>query len=263
MAKLFRLYIDESGDHTYKNLEDPAKRYLGLTGLIIESESYRSSFQPLLEQLKQRHFPHDPDNPLILHRKDIINKHGLFCSLLNAQKETDFNQDLLEFLTRQDYRLVEVVIDKKAHEERYGSTALHPYHYCLAAMLERYCGYMHFIGAKGDVMAESRGANEDRQLKMAYKKLFFEGTLHRTKGFFQQVLTSKEIKLKSKKENIAGLQIADLLAHPLKQEMLFDEGRIKSWEDTFGKEICRAVLIKYNVQEYTGASQGYGKIFLK
>lgn len=263
MSKLYRLYIDESGDHTYKNLKDPAKRYLSLTGLMIESQEYRTNFQPSLERLKQKHFPHDPDNPLILHRNDIINKRSLFRSLLDHQREKDFNQALLDFLSSENYKLITVVIDKKTHEDRYGSAAFHPYHYCLAAMLERYCGYMHLIGAKGDVMAESRGGSEDRQLKAAYQELYNQGTLHRASSFFQQVLTTKEIKLKPKQANIAGLQIADLLAHPLKQDILVEERRILDWEDTFGQKICETVTDKYNRQVYKNIVHGYGKVFLK
>lgn len=39
-----RLYVDESGDHTYKEIEKPEKRYLGITGCIISSEYYRTAF---------------------------------------------------------------------------------------------------------------------------------------------------------------------------------------------------------------------------
>lgn len=45
----FRLYIDESGDHTYKEIDKIDKRYLGLTGCIINNEHYRTIFQPELE----------------------------------------------------------------------------------------------------------------------------------------------------------------------------------------------------------------------
>jgi hypothetical protein len=64
----YRLYIDESGDHAYGELEEPSKRYPGLIGLFGEGEIYRTRFQPGLEALKQAHFPHSPDEPVILHR---------------------------------------------------------------------------------------------------------------------------------------------------------------------------------------------------
>lgn len=196
--KHFRLYIDESGDHSYgKNelrklkiitrnntielpinhypdLEEDDKRYLAIIGCIIETVKYQTTFRPKLEELKQRHFPHNPNRPVILHRKDIINKHGPFWRLKEHEKEKEkaFNKDLLSFFEEQDYIIIMVVIDKKAHVMRYGMAAFHPYHYCLALMLERYCGFLHFISAQGDVLAESRGGKEDKQLKEEYRNIY-------------------------------------------------------------------------------------------
>jgi len=163
--KRYRLYVDESGDHTYYKLEDPARRYLGLIGIFIETEYYRTTFQPEVEGFKQEHFPYNPDEPVILHREDIINRRGPFWRLRDTEKERAFNEDFLQFIEEQDYCIITVVIDKKAHIERYGKAAYHPYHYCLAALLERYCGFLNFYNAQGDVLAESRGGTEDQQLK--------------------------------------------------------------------------------------------------
>ena len=62
--------------------------------------------------------------------------------------------------------MVCVIIDKQAHLVRYDSP-FHPYHYCLAAMLDRYSGWLNYKNAVGDVMAESRAREEDLQLKQA------------------------------------------------------------------------------------------------
>lgn len=288
MPRIYRLYIDESGDHSYgkkelrklqikfkdrtidypkgyyPELEKEEKRYLGLTGCIIEAEKYRSIFYPRFEELKQRHFPHNPDEPLILHRKDIVNKRGLFWRLRDPEKEELFNEDLLSLFDEMDYTVITVVIDKKVHIERYEESAYHPYHYCLSALLERYCGFLHFCNAKGDVLGESRGGTEDRQLKDAYKCIYDSGTQFRRPEFFHSVLTSKEIKLKSKQANIAGIQLADLLAYPLKQEILAENARIPHIPDElFGKSVCGIVKKKYNRQFYDGRIYGYGKVFLK
>jgi len=285
MSQIFRLYIDESGDHSYgkkelqslkinrnviqrtnyPHLDRDDKRYLGLTGCIIEVKAYRSVFQPKLEGLKQKHFPHNPDDPVILHRKDIINKKGPFWRLRDPESEKSFNEDLLLFLKEMDYTVITVVIDKKAHIERYQDFAYNPYHYCLVAMLERYCGFLHFHNAKGDVLAESRGSTEDKQLKEAYRSIYNSGTLFRLPEFFQEVLTSKEIKLKNKSANIAGLQIADLLAHPLKQEILIENQRLSEPEkETFGKKICEIInKEKHNRHIFTGKIEGYGMVFIK
>lgn len=289
MHQRYRLYIDESGDHSYgkkelrrlrvsrgdkmivdasidhyPELENEAKRYLGLTGCIIHTEHYRSVFHPKLEELKQEYFPHNPDEPVILHRKDIINRNGPFWRLRDAEYHKSFDESLLRYLNEMEYTLITVAIDKKAHIERYENFAYHPYHFCLAAMLERFCGFLHFYNGKGDVMAESRGGTEDRQLKDAYQNIYNSGTHYRKSDFFQNVLTSKEIKLKTKTANIAGLQVADLLAYPLKQEILMENKRLcQPDREIFGQQLCGGVKDKYNKQQYTGKVYGYGKVFIK
>lgn len=287
--KSFRLYIDESGDHTYgrkeqhnliltlrdrevsipfdhyPELQEIQKRYLGLLGCIVETEAYRSSFYPALEELKQKHFPHNPDEPVILHRSELVGKRGPFWRLRDPQVEKAFNKDLLNFLKEQRYLLIMVVIDKKSHIERYGEAAYHPYHYCLAVMLERYCGLLNFYNAQGDVMAESRGGTEDQELREAYRYVYTHGTRFRDARFFQRALTSKEIKLKKKEANIAGLQIADILAHPLKQQILVENGKVppEGLRAKFAEQLVAAVQDKYNRHRYTGRVDGYGKVFLK
>ncbi|HOC52321.1 MAG TPA: DUF3800 domain-containing protein [Caldisericia bacterium] len=282
--KNYRLYIDESGDHSYgkmcrqstfKNdesvsiyypeLEKNDKRYLGITGCIIEMELYRESFEPKLEELKQKHFPYNPDDPVILHRQDIVYKHGPFHSLKRPKREKEFNEDLLLFLEEMEYTVITVVIDKKAHIENYQHFAFHPYHYCLIAILERYCGFLDFHNAKGDVLAEARGGAEDKQLKEAYRNIYNSGTQFRKPKFFHNVLTSKEIKLKPKSANIAGLQLSDLLAHPLKQEILIEQNKIsRSKDNVFANKVCEIVnRKKYNREFYDGRIYGYGKVFLK
>ena len=262
MKKPYRLYIDESGDHTCHDFESEAKQYLGLTGCVIESEYYRNAFHPQVEAIKQKHFVYDPDDPVILHRKEIINRNSSFWPLRNPAIEVAFNDDLLAFLRTQRYTVISVVIDKKAQVERYGDAAYHPYHYCLAAILERYCGLLKYLGARGDVMAESRGKEEDRALKEAYLNVLNAGTLFRSPEFFKEVLTSKEIKLKPKIANIAGLQISDLIAYPCKDAILIDEGRITD-AGTFGIKVCEELENKYNYRRDTGRVRGYGKIFIK
>ena len=48
-ARRYRLYVDESGGHTFKDLDNPRLRYLGLTGIAIQVDYYSQQFQPGLE----------------------------------------------------------------------------------------------------------------------------------------------------------------------------------------------------------------------
>jgi hypothetical protein len=262
-GKRYRLYIDESGDHTYSlDEKDIAKRYLGITGVIFEQNYYKKKFHSDFEQFKQRHFPYNPDEPVIFHRKELIGKRGPFRFLLNPENENIFNKELLQLFKVSDYQLITVVIDKTAQFIRYGEYAMHPYHYCLVAMLERYCGLLNFLNTEGDVMAESRGGREDMQLKEAYKNVYESGTSFRDPSFFQRALTSNEIKVKDKKMNITGLQLADLLAHPCKTEILWEKGRIDFRQDGFGQKISECTSDKHNRHVFNGQISGYGKVFL-
>lgn len=111
------------------------------------------------------------------------------------------------------------------------------------------------------MLAESRGGTEDTKLKEAYRLLHSGGTQFRGSQFFQKVLTSREIKLKPKSSNIAGLQVADLLAYPVKQKILVENKIISSLDD-FNNEICGVIHSKYNRHVYNGRIFGYGWIFI-
>jgi len=112
------------------------------------------------------------------------------------------------------------------------------------------------------VLAESRGGSEDIQLKEAYKRVYNAGTRYREPDFFQDVLSSKEIKLKPKSKNIAGLQLADILAHPVKQSILQENKKISDPGNIFGEKICEVIKIKYNRHLYQECIKGCGRIFI-
>ena len=135
----------------------------------------------------------------------------------------------------------------------------HPYHHCLAALLERYCLWLG--DRRGDVLGESRRGNEDRHLKAAYQAIFQAGTLRHGEEFFQTRLTSKDIKLKPKEKNIAGLQLADLLAHPAKQRCLARHGVAGVVEGDFGRQLAGLFWTRLGKQKEDD-SCAWGEVFL-
>jgi len=69
-------------------------------------------------------------------------------------------------------------------------------------------------GFKGDVMAESRGKKEDMRLKTSFSGIWERGTDLMEAQQFQESLTSKKLRVKPKANNIAGLQLAGIVAYP-------------------------------------------------
>jgi hypothetical protein len=260
----YRLYVDESGDHTYNPLaaDQWDKRHLCLFGCAIDLDHYQRQCRPAFHEFKARHFGSDPDDPVILHREDIRARRGPFGILTDTEKAKAFDTELLGLLQETAFRAFAVVVDKHATQGKtYGPLPSHPYHIGLLAMMERYCGWLNFSGDEGDVLAESRGGREDHQLKAAYGTVHKSGTRFRSAEFFQKVLTSKELKLKPKVHNIAGLQIADLLAYAAKRRLLF-EAKAGPALTGYTSQVAELLEPKYNRHVYSGRTWGYGKIFL-
>src|SRR5438552_2567490 len=92
----YRLYIDESGEHTYSKLDDVAHRYLALLGVWFRQTDDYIAFATDLERFKESFFGKRPDNPAVLHRADIINRKGPFGILCDAEKRASFDAGLLE-----------------------------------------------------------------------------------------------------------------------------------------------------------------------
>jgi hypothetical protein len=256
----YRLYIDESGDHAYSLLDDPAHRYLALLGVWFGQESY-NAFADDLDRFKRDIWGPRPDKPVILHRTEIINRKGTFGALRESDVRAKFDGGLLDLIARAQFKRACVLIDKQAHLDRY-SSPFHPYHYCLAAMLDRYSGRLNFKNAVGDVTAESRGGEEDLQLKQAYRRAYESGTLMFRHEHHQRALTSQDIKIQPRSANIPGLQLADVLAHPVKQSCLAEKGRVPPMGNVFGKKVLQAVAGKFSCCEGTGRVEGYGKVYL-
>jgi hypothetical protein len=125
-------------------------------------------------------------------------------------------------------------------------------------LIERYVLFLEEKQCAGDVMAESRGGKDDRRLKDSFERLLQTGTEYVSSERFKKSLTSKQLKVKPKMNNIAGLQIADIIAHPSRKEIIMDENLIDiKKENIFGSEIIKILQSKYYQKH--GKINGYGK----
>ena len=143
-------------------------------------------FYEALENLKSRHLPHHPDDPVILHREDIINARRAFKNLRNEKKRHQWDDDLLKVVDEAVFKIVAVVIDKYSLRLAYADAAAHPYHLALGFLLQRFASYLNHVNRVGDVMGESRGGREDRLLKESYSRIFEHGVWHTNMHYFHK-----------------------------------------------------------------------------
>ena len=132
---------------------------------------------PAMDVLRTRYFGSHPDDRVIFHRKELMNKKPPFQALRDRDVEESFNRDFLNLVRDLNYVVFTVAIDKWEHIEKYHKWAAHPYHYCMEVLLERYQRWLRRMNAEGDVMAEARGKKEDYALAAEYTKIWTNGTV--------------------------------------------------------------------------------------
>lgn len=213
MAK-HRLYVDEVGASGKRASSDPHAQYLSLTGVVFELDYVDAVLFPEIEGLKKAYFGSHPDEPVILHRSEIVNKTPPFDALRDPMVLKRFDAQLTQHLEAWAYTVFTVVVDKVALASAFSAVRPDPYHRCLELMVTGYAALLQRRGVTGDVLAESRGGNEDQRLKQAFRQLAMSAEAIDPKGPLATLLTSRELKVKAKAMNISGLQVADLLAHP-------------------------------------------------
>jgi hypothetical protein len=252
----YRIYIDEVGNNDLGSSSNPNHRFLCLTGVVFELDYVKNVLVKDIEALKIKYFDHHPDEPIILHRKEMVNKKTPFRILAKPEIEKEFNAEFLSLLNKWKFKTITVLIDKLEHQTKYSTWRYDPYHYCMAIMLERYHLRLKEINAVGDMMFESRGGKEDIRLKESYKKIYEQGTDWVKATDLHDTITTHELKIKSKTANIPGLQVADLVAYPLfryalKYYKLRDDGR-----ETFNEQMLD--VLKPKILKNENKMDGYG-----
>jgi|SRR5581483_774864 len=254
----FRLYVDEVGNSDLGSSDNPNHRFLSLTGVILELPYVAQVLHPQMESLKAEFFGSHPDEPVIFHRKEMVNAKHPFERLKDVDVLRSFDAKLLGLLKSWDYAVITVCLDKKNHKETYSIWRYDPYHYCLAVLLERFVFFLDRKRWLGDVMAESRGGREDDRLKKSFTRLFEQGTQFLEPLRFQNTLSSRQLKVKPKANNVSGLQLADLIAHPSRNEILREQGLLEREISPFARSVIEILQTKYDRQ----GSRMFGKKFI-
>lgn len=257
----YHLYVDEVGNSDLNSSKDPNHRYLSLTGVILEIEYDSTVVAPAIEELKRTYFVSNSTSPIILHRKELMNKNYPFESLRDPITEKLFNKSLLDLLQNLDYAVITVIIDKLEHNRHFHRWQFDPYHYCLTAMVESYVLWLQKQKAEGDVIAESRGKQDDQRLKASFERIYVGGSDYVESDIFASHLTSRQLKVKTKISNVAGLQLADLIAHPSFRSALAHREH-RHFPSTFGSKIEEILESSKYVRSYGGQIDGYGRKWL-
>jgi hypothetical protein len=258
----FRLYVDEVGNDDLTHAHDERHRYLSLSGVILDQDYVRDTVSPELDALKARIFGHHPDEPVWLHRKDIMNRKGPFEVLNDELVRVEFDASLINFLERTDYALITVVIDKAAMMQQRHWEQRHPYHYLMSILIEKYAKWLERCNSKGDVMPEKRHGKKDAALQEAYNSVRSRGTRYAEANLICGRIPSEPLKFRSKPDNIAGLQICDLIAHASHTYVRRINGQTVSLGPFSERVVPILTRAKFDRSPWWGTIKGYGAKYL-
>jgi hypothetical protein len=207
------LFIDETGDHSLSKIDKSYPIFV-LTGILTDEAYHATEITRELSRLKVKHFG---TSDIILHNQEITHPQRTHNQLYARFTDTSFRRkfyaDMGRLLKSLDIRIVACVIHKSKHFAKYGLEAKDPYLLSFDNLLNRLVFDLN-DHQRGYIVAESRNSVLDNQLDIAYLSARVEGT-NKVQASEIKLKLDPALQFQKKSDNIAGLQLADMVASPL------------------------------------------------
>ena len=209
------LYIDECGDHQLEKF-NPNFPIFTLCGFLVPGNKLET-LENTVKSFKRDFFD---DEGIIIHSRDIRKQEKAYTILQYPDVRNRFYEGINKILGQSDlYVIVCCSILKEPFVERF-SRGEDVYGLSLKYLIERAIFYMDDNMEDGtlDIFIERRGVKQDRALLNYYNRLRATGT----KWVTSERLVSRlgRFIFSYKKDNIIGLQLADLVAYPITRYVL-------------------------------------------
>lgn len=208
------LFLDESGDHNLSVI-DPQYPMFVLGGVIMEVDYAKGPLTDALNDFKRRMLGR---TDIVLHTADIVRNRNGFERMKDPGYRAEFLEGLNDLMRRAEYRVVACAIHKSSHLSRFGLAAVDPYMLSLDILVERFCLDVGNVTRGGIIVAEKRDPVLDRGLDLAWLNLKITGTRYMQAHEIDNRIGG--LLLRAKTDNIAGLQLADLVVSPIGRKVL-------------------------------------------
>lgn len=239
------MFLDESGDHNLSVI-DPNYPLFVLGGIIVDKVYAETVITEKINQFKTYLFGR---NDIILHTADITRNRNGFERMMDSSFREMFYIEINALMAELEYSVIACVIKKEKHLTRYGLAAVDPYMLSLDIIVERFCMELGDSENEGIIIAERRGPTLDHEIELAWMNLKIQGTKFITASQVEKRVSG--LHLRHKHENIAGLQLADLVVTPIGRYIL--EKQIK--------EDFKIIQDKFR-RSRSGQIEGYGLVVL-
>jgi hypothetical protein len=224
----FVVYVDESGDHGMETVDDNYPVFV-LAFCVFHKRHYSEKVVPALQKFKFNHFGHDL---AVLHEHEIRKEKGDF-RFQTRQHKQDFLVELTSIIEASNFILISCVIDKAQLRSKPGVPP-NPYHLALGFCLETLYELLQEKNQDDKlthVVVECRGKKEDNELELEFRRICDGANRWGDPLPF-------DVKFADKKVNLAGLQLADLVARPIGLRVLRPEQENRAFDVLKRKFFC-------------------------
>ncbi len=209
------LFIDESGDHGLAKLNVDFPVFV-LCGVLVKETDYENIRQAF-NVLKQSIWG---NKAVIFHSRDIRKCEKEFQKLFDLDLKRNFYEKLNHIISNSHYNIIASAIKKEAFIKKFGKLHDDIYEIALSFVIEQAIIALQDINPEAElsIIIEKRGRKEDKQLDDHFQKIIGAGTGLLTAAHLKQFNIS--FTFRDKKDNINGLQLADLVAYPIAKNVI-------------------------------------------
>ncbi len=209
------LFLDESGDHGLAKFDPDFPVFL-LCGVLVREDEYENIRQNI-NNLKHSIWG---NKEVIFHSRDIRKCEKEFQVLFDLGIKKMFYEELNKIVATSNYSIIASAIQKEKFVQKFGKLQDDIYEIALSFVIEQAIIALQKTDPQSElaIIIERRGKKEDKQLDDHFQKIQGAGT---------GMLSSEEVKqfnlsftFRNKKENINGLQLADLVAYPIARNII-------------------------------------------
>ena len=223
-ANKYYLFIDECGDQNLTNF-DPSFPIFTLCGIVMSQQELDLITAQLLE-IKKKYWG---NKKIIFHSRDIRKCEKGFEILFDLDIKREFYKEINSILGQKLYTIICCAILKDKYIKNYGKMN-DVYALSLSFIVERTVFYLDSIGKSIDlnVIIEKRGKKEDNSLFNYYNQLIDRGSYYVNSSRIAKYF--RRFEMKSKSDDIIGLQVADLIAYPITRYILDNDAVNHAYE---------------------------------
>ena len=187
-----------------------------LCGVLVDEGEYEK-IKNSINSLKKRFWG---NRQVIFYSRDIRKCDKEFQILFDLDLKGKFYKKLNHIISSSNYRIIASAIQKDRFIRQFGKLEDDVYEIALSFVIEQSIQALKTLDLKTEleIVIEKRGKREDKQLDDHFQRILGKGTGRLSPDEIS--VFKPTFHFKNKRENVNGLQLADLIAYPIARNVI-------------------------------------------